>query len=252
MDPLISTLVICEENKTRAELYGLWLDEYDCRTALTKREARTEFDGTTAVAIVNQSFAGGETSELLDAIRTRSPLCRVVALRNRSDAFPNLTVDHQLVKPIYPNELSEMVRTLMLRANYHLALRLYYQTTVKLSTFEMKGEQTDDETEQHERLEQRATELKTAVNALKQQMTSEDILAVRRDISFKKDVSDSDSKEKIDSKYRPTKCSQCGDQWNRSSADNEAKVTQLGAHVWRCSNCGHVQMGTDPSYQHTY
>lgn len=249
MDHLISTVVVCEENKTRAELYELWLEDYEVRVAVTEREADEAITGTTAVLVIDQAFADGAAEILLERCRARAPVCRVVGMRERSAAFPELSIDHQLVKPIFRAELTEMVEKLAIRANYQLALKLYYQTTVHLSTFEMKTVESRDEHGQYEILEERAERLKSIVLGLQAHLSKEDIIDIRHAISFEKGRPEPKSREKIGSKYRPDKCSRCGTDWERTTRADETEVRKLGAYVWQCGNCGHVQMGTDPSHQ---
>lgn len=251
MEPLISTVVICEENKTRAELYALWLDAYDVRTAVTEQQATEKISGTTGVAVINDQFCDGAAASVLDTIQSQTAVCRVIAMRERETTSQHLTVDHQLVKPIFEDELSEMVEMLMRRSNYHFALTHYYRTTLQLSTFETKTESEAVDTEQYERLQQRVTHLKPIIVRLQQQLTQRDLIAIQSDVSSNVEVSPKKS-ERVDSKYRPTSCSACDETWDQSSTDGGPNVTQLGAYVWRCGHCGHVQMGTDPNHQNIY
>lgn len=244
-----NSVVVFEENRTRGDLYSLWLDEYDVDVAVTRQQADDVLDGSVMVAVVDEAFAGEESSKLLDAVRARSPLCRIVATRERSSAFPNLNVDHQLVKPVFEADLVDLVETLLCRANYHLALAEYYQTNMDLSSFEIHDGGPATEVTEYEMLQQRATRLQKIIARLTNQMTKEDVLDVKQKIMFEADIEETESKEKIDSKYRPNHCSGCGETWD-SAPDEAPKVTQLGAYVWRCVNCGHVQMAADPSHQH--
>lgn len=243
-----STVAVFEENQMRADLYALWLDEYDVEVAVTKGEADEILDGSVVVAVLNQRFADGEASKLLEIIRARAPLCRVIATRERDDAFPDVNVDHQLVKPVFEEELVEMTERLLRRANYHLALGRYYQTNVDRSAFEIHdgGPATDED--QYDYLQRRANHLQKLIVRLSQEMSKEDVLAVKRDVLFESDIEEAESSEKIDDKYRPNKCSHCGQRWD-GAPDGEPKVTQLGAYVWRCVDCRHVQMHADPSHQ---
>lgn len=249
MDMLISTVVVCEENKTRAELYELWLEGFDVRVAVTKQAADEAVTGTTAVVVLDQAFGDGAAETLLERVRSRAPVCRVVGMRERSAAFPDLNVDHQLVKPIFREELTEIIEKLAIRANYQLALKLYYQTTVHLSTFEMKTAESEGEKDRYERLEARAERLKSIVLGLQAHLTKEDIVDIRHSVSFEKGRPEPESREKIGSKYRPDRCSRCGADWERTARADETEVRKLGAYVWQCGGCGHVQMGTDPSHQ---
>jgi len=240
-------IVIFEGNRTRGELYALWLDEYAVDVAATKREADAALDGTVAVAVLNQRFADGAATKLLKIVRSRAPVCRVVATRERSSPFPELGVDHQLVKPVFEEELVELVERLLCRANYHLALSKYYQTNLDLSSFEINDGEPVTEEDEYDQLKQRSSKLQKLVVRLAKAMEQEDIRAVKREILLERNIETTESTEKLDSKYRPRSCSNCSQQWDDPQGPT---VTQLGAYVWRCGGCGHVQMAADPSHQH--
>ena len=248
MDHLITHVVVCEENRTRAELYALWLDPVDVEIALTAREAADAFDEGTAVVVLDQGFAGEKTRQLLALLRAESPLCRVIETRERSASFPELGLDHHLVKPVFEAELTDLVGTLLLRANYHLVLRLYYQTTAPLLSMQHLADPSDTERERRDRLEQRADRLKAVIRAYQTEMTEADVAAVKEAVDYTPVQEARDSDTGLGSKYRPEKCSRCGEPWE-GAADGGTKVTRLGAYVWRCDNCGHVQMRADPSHQ---
>lgn len=248
MDFPADTIAVFEENRTRADLYAMWLDDYDVRVAAKRSRADDILDDEVVVAVLSQGFADGDASQLLEAVRSRAPLCRVLATRERSAAFSDLPVDRYLVKPVFEDELVEGVETLLKRSNYHLALALYYQTTIDLSSFEVVSRESSASEGKYEDLRQRATHLQALIADLISEMSEEDVRTVKRAATFDTDLAEVESAEKLDSKYRPEKCSNCGRSWNSASGP-DADVSQLGAYVWRCTGCGHVQMGTDPSHR---
>lgn len=245
MDHLITGVVVCEGNQTRAELYALWLAPADVTVAVTATEAVDACDESTAVAMLDQRFAGDRTRDLLKKMRSAAPLARIVGTRERSSTFPNLGLDHDLVKPVFETELKELVETLVMRANYHLVLRLYYQTTAPLLALQHRGELTESEVEHCEQLEARAERLKSVIGAYQRELSEEDIAAVKDTVSYQPVREARKSDTDIGSKYRPDNCSRCREPWDSSGT----RVTRLGAYVWRCGNCGHVQMRADPSHQ---
>jgi hypothetical protein len=249
MDHLITHVVVCEGNRTRAELYALWLEPTTVEIALTVRAAADAFDEGTAVVVLNQGFAGEKTRQLLALLRSKSPLCRVIATRERSAAFPELGLDHQLVKPVFEAELTDLVGILLLRANYHLVLRLYYQTTAPLLSLQSVGSLGEAEQEQLSTLERRADRLKDIIGAYQAEMTDADIAAVKDAVNYTPVREARDGGSELGSKYRPEKCSRCREPWEGAADGGGTKVTKLGAYVWRCGNCGHVQMRADPSHQ---
>jgi hypothetical protein len=241
-----TTVAVFEDNKTRADLYALWLEECEVRSVLTKRQADELVDSAVGVAVIDQEFAGGAAPKVLDLVRSRAPACRVAATRARSSAFPSLGVEHQLVKPVFEEDLVETVEKLLWRANYHLTLGHYYRTTTELAPLEI-GEPDTDEGRYHT-LTDRADHLRKVLGAIRQEMTEEDVRAVVRSITVPDDIEQSETVEKVDSKYQPDSCSECRAEWT-DAGESGPSVVRLAAHVWRCGNCGHVQMHTDPSHQ---
>jgi hypothetical protein len=241
MKPLTTTVIVFEENRTRAELYDLWLEEFDVRIAVTKRQADEKLDGNVAVAVLDLDFADAKT--LVEIIRKRAPVCRVITTRDRSADAPDLDVAKQVVKPVFRDELDELVTRLLRRANYHLALRLYYRATVTLSHAELDTPETDIGDEETRRLQRRVSRLQTLVRALKSEMNQEDLIAVKQSLDFENPR----HHEQAPSRYRPDKCSTCGADWDGTG--EQPPVKRLGAYVWRCTECGHTQMRTGPSRQ---
>jgi len=250
MDLLTSNVLVVEENRTRADLYALWLDDFDVRVAVTPGQVEDELDDTVAVTVLEQEFADGSAESVLEAIRARAPACRVVATRDRSATFPDLGVDHQLVQPVFEEELLDLVRTLVCQVNYRLALQLYYRTTSQLASLDVKQRLSEERADRQDTLERRADSLRTLLGGLRTHMTDEDIATIVRQITAEADFEEADSTETADSKYRPDSCSNCGREWSAPSVDGQSGVVRLGAYVWRCGDCGHVRMHTDPSHQH--
>lgn len=240
MDLPITTVAVFERNRTRTDLYSHWLDAYDVRSALTTSQAEDILDRTTAVAVVDQEFTDGETSKLLELIESRAPACRIVATRPRSSTFPDLDVENQLVKPVFEENLVDTVETLFCRANFHLALTLYYRTIVELAPLEFN--ETDEQ--RYTELQGRADRLRGLIFGFRRRMTDEDVAAVVESMTVPDEIENAGSTEQVDSKYQPDKCSKCGVEWTGSS-ESGPTVIRLAAHVWRCAECGHVQMHTD-------
>ena len=247
MEPLISGIVVCERNRTRAELYGLWLERADVTVAATTGAAVTACDEETAVVILEQRFAGDQTGELLDELRSASPLARFVETRDPSSLLPDLGADHDLVKPIFEADLRDLVEVLVLRANYHLLLRLYYQTTALLVGLQNSERTPEADRGQRERLEDRAERLQDAIREYQAGLSADDIAAVKKAVNYSPVRRARDGDGGSHSKHRPDRCAQCQTPWERAD-----RFTRLGAHVWRCEHCGHVQTGGGSSYQHVW
>jgi hypothetical protein len=243
-----STVVICEENKTRSDLYSLWLDTYEVRQALTEKQAVEAFGGDTAVLVIGHSFGDAGTDVVIEQCESQAPRCRILGIRDRSEALPVSKYDTEMSRPVFEADLTECVKVLVCRANYQLLLEHYYRTTVAMSSFEWQSDDEPVDDDRYNRLRRRAKRLQNGLSKLRTRLSDEDVRAVVRDITVD-EITGVESKETFNTKYRPESCSQCGQDWSEPT-DGDASVTQLGAYVWRCVNCGHVQMHTDPSHRH--
>jgi rubrerythrin len=242
MELLTTKVVIVEDNRTRADLYTLWLEDCEVTVALTERQVESAFEDTLALAMVDHDFADGAASGVLAMLRERMPACQILGMRDRADGFPDLPTDQHLVKPVFEKELQELAERLIYRANYHYALRLYYQTTSNLIYHEVNDGGNRDE-KRCERLRGRVERLRELIRTLKSVLDEDDVQAVRKALTFETESEGRDARETTKSKYRPDRCSRCRTDWDREN------VVQLGANIWRCRSCGHVQMKTDPSHR---
>lgn len=241
------TVLVCEQNRTRADLYALWLDDYDVRTALTERQLTDSVTGSVAVAVVNQSF-GDRVGSALETVEDNAPYCRIVATRERGTSLAHAGFDHDLTRPVFEEDLVECAETLLHRVNYRIALEQYYRTTAALSAYEMGADESATVDERIERLKERATRFRGFLNELRKDMTSDDVRSVVRDTSVG-DIPGLDGTESLSSKYRPDSCVRCDADWTEL-ADGKQPFVKLGAYVWRCADCGHVHLYMDPSHRH--
>ena len=241
----------------RADLYGLWLDAYEPRRALTTAQFEEAFDAGVAVLVLDDSFGDGSAEAVVERVRAEAAHCRVLGIREASDAESPSAYDRDLERPVFEADLTDCVERLLYRANYHLLLDKYYRTTVLISAYEWRaddGEPLDEgdslDVERYERLRDRAERLQGYLNAIRPEMSDEDVRAVAEGIAVAgPEPDDAASGKSAESKYRPDECARCGRDW-QTSADGDAPATKLGAYVWRCGSCGHVDMRADPNHRH--
>ncbi|WP_152422931.1 response regulator receiver protein [Halorubrum kocurii] len=244
-----SGVVVCESNRTRADLYELWLDDREVRRALTRSQFVEAFDAGIAVVVVEHSFGDGGAEPVLERVGAEAPHCRVAGIRDRSTATPEPRYDREIERPVFEAELADSVESLFNRANYHLLLDLYYRTTVVISAYEWRADGDPSDDERYGRLRDRADRIQDYLNELRPRMSDEDVRAVARGITIA-DVADAaDGEASIESKYRPDACSRCGQDWSEP-IDGGDSAARLAAYVWRCVNCGHVDMRADPNHRH--
>lgn len=244
----VSTVIVCEANKTRADLFGLWLDDYDAKRALTTAQFVEAVDAGIAVLVLDDSFGDGDAASVREQARSEASHCRVLGIRRQPDAGPESPYDSELERPVFETDLTTCVETLSYQANYHLLLDMYYRTTALLSTYEWQGDDDPDDKERHKRLIDRAERLQELLNGLRPRMSDADVRAVAESFTSP-DAGEDDTDSSPESKYRPDSCAQCGQDWTESVDGGDA-AAKIGAYVWRCINCGHVDMRADPNYRH--
>lgn len=237
------TVAIIEDNSTRAELYGHWLDHVDVRIALTKRQVLEAIDGDLTVAILAEEFGDGAAEKVLELIRARTRYCQVVTTtRNRQRVMPTLDVDNHFTKPIFEEDLRERVERLARQTVYCEVLEEYYRTTAKL-TAAQKSED-DDAAERAADLEAEVSELKPIIAGIRAELDEDDVASVADLISRASEIPE-DAGDEGTSKYIPNKCFNCGRQWGVGRGTDPSKgAVRLGSHVWRCTSCGHIQFGS--------
>lgn len=243
-----ATVAVFENNRTRAELYALWLEDYDVRVASSKRQAQDEIDDEIGVAVVSEEFADGAAETLVEIVQTESPLCRVLAVEPRTEASSPLDAARRLAKPVFEETLYETVKTLLQRLNYQLALQLYYKTTMDLAAHAGAAPADAPPTEEAERLHERASVLQSRLEQYREHLSDDDVAAVMRTLTL--NVESADSKEQIESKYWPDSCSNCGEEWETD--EETGTLTRIAAYVWRCTRCGNVMMENDPAGRQTH
>jgi CheY-like chemotaxis protein len=232
-------VIIFEDNATRADLYAHWLDTYEVTVAVTRRQASEAIDGSAAVAILDEEFADGRAADVCEYLRARNTAIQIATTsRNRGKVVPSLDVDTHLAKPIFEMDLRETVDRLARRAVYTRSLAEYFRLTMELTSAEV-GEAEGSDSEEIDAIRERVSELKAELAELVASLDGNDVKAVLHDLTERAEPP-AKTGEKRDSKYVPPKCPKCGVRWNEEP-DSSGPI-RLGSFVWRCGDCGHVQM----------
>lgn len=245
-------VIIIEDNATRAELYELWLDECEVRIALTKRQVADAVDEDVSVAVLAEEFGDGAGPDVLELLAERVPTYEVVTTAaDRTKTFPDLDVDHHLTEPVFKDELRELVTRLVGKNRYRRYLAEYFERTTQLASIEVKESSGEGTDERRAALQERVGELKSKLDALGRRLSTEDAHDVVSTLAERRDRPVEDENEDTSGgKYAPQKCTDCGTRWRTGPGDDLSRgYRKLGSYVWRCVECGHVQMQTDPSHQ---
>ncbi len=242
MEPPTVTAAIIEDNATRAELYGHWLDHMEVRVAVTKRQVVEEIDDDVTVAILAEEFADGAAEKVLDLIRARTRYCQVLTTSEaREQVAPGLDVTNHFPKPIFKDELRERVERLARQTVYAELLATYYRSTAQLTALRKSENPSEDAGERVDRLDSRVDDLRPMLAGIRAELDQDDVAAVGDLLTREREVDDEPAQQ---SKYMPEKCYNCGQAWSVSGGSGrDTGVVRLGSHVWRCTNCGHIQLG---------
>ena len=237
------TVAIVENNGTRAELYAQWLDHVAVRVATTKRRVLDAVDDDLTVAVLDEEFGDGAAETVLEVIRARTRYAQVITTsQDRQRVVPSLAVDNHLTKPIFEEDLRERVEQLARQTVYCEVLERYYRTSTRL-TAARKGEDPA-EAGRVDELDDRLDDLKPAVIGLRADLDEDDMATVSRLVSRANELPD-EADEESRSKYVPPKCLNCGNQWGAETGSDQTKgAVRLGSDVWRCTDCGHIQLST--------
>lgn len=232
-------VIIFEDNATRAELYAHWLDAVDVTVATTRRQAIEALEDEFDVAVLDEDFADGNAKSVLEAFLDRNPSAQVATTaRERGKVVPSLDVDTHMAKPVFEEDLREAVDRLAKRAVYAESLAEYFRLTMELTSAEV-GEAEGDADRDVGNLRERVGDLKPRLSTLVGAMDGDDVKAVLHDLTERAEPA-ADIGEQRDSKYVPPKCPNCNVRWN-DEPDAGGPVS-IGSFVWRCGDCGHVQL----------
>lgn len=237
------TIVIFEENKTRAELYALWLDDYDSRIATSKQAAQDQIRDGLAVAVVDEGFGDGAAQTLVEIINTEARPCQIVVIRERSADYPDIDAAQYFTKPVFEEQLKDDIGRLLYRHNYHRTLQLYHESIRKLAA---RG-WTDDEPEQVAELREQVTTLRSRLGQYREQLSDNDVAAVRQALTVEQGEP---GQQAVRSKYQPDHCPGCNERLESEEAT--ASVERIAAYVWRCTECGEVLIENDPGRSGTH
>ena len=250
-----SPRVLIVDESVRADLFELWLDDFNVESAVSRRQVTETFDGTVSVAIVRNELPDEVKSDLQSLIASRAPFCRtIITTTERVEImYPGIEYDVCLSEPTNREGVQETVGRLLLRARYDANLRNYYECSMRATNREV---QLDSEElaadEQYQQLSERMSTIKDRLDTILAHFDEDDLDAVQQ--SIRPDVGfGSGTKQKNKQrgeKYRPDKCVGCGLEWG---VDHGGTIgdgyKRLGAFVWECAECGAVQNMPDPSHR---
>lgn len=149
------TVLVVEDERALAELYGEWLDDqFDTRLAFDGEEALNQISDTVDIVLLDRRMPGLSGGEVLEAIRENGydvQVAMVTAVEPDYDII-DMGFDDYIVKPITKDELESLVDELLSRSSYDDDIQQYYELASKKAALEISKssselEESDEYTE---------------------------------------------------------------------------------------------------------
>jgi DNA-binding response OmpR family regulator len=181
-------VLIVEDEPDVATTYELWLsDGYDVRVVHEGDEALDRLDDDVRVVLLDRMLPGLTGDEVLDAINERDMDCRVAMVTAVEPDFDivEMGFDAYLTKPVWKDELTETVESLLARTDYSTTLQEYTSLVGKRAALEAEKSPAElEDSEDYQALQAEiddvSEELDTAVVGMSD---DEDFVATVREIA---------------------------------------------------------------------
>lgn len=171
------TVLVVDDETRLADLFSTWLEsEWTIKTAYDGESALEQLDDDVAVVLLDRRMPGLSGDEVLDRIRDSEYETRVVMVTAVDPDFDIIEMgfDDYLVKPVSKEELHDVIDRVIARAQYNADIREYYSLSSKKALLETeKSERALAENDQYQQLSQRVDELRSQVDALREQTLSD-------------------------------------------------------------------------------
>jgi DNA-binding response OmpR family regulator len=178
-------VLIVEDERSLADLYGSWLAErYEVETAYDGESALGAYDETLDVVLLDRRLPGASGDRVLERIRDAGTDCRVAMVSAVTPDFDiyGMGFDDYLVKPVSREEVLDLVERLLRLNDYGEGLRRHFTLSSKLALLqEHKTEAELEDSEEYAALRAEMAELDRELTETVGEMSSADIGAVLRD-----------------------------------------------------------------------
>ena len=182
------TVLIVDDEPEMADLYAAWLtDQYEIRTAYDSTEALDRLDETVNVVLLDRRMPETSGDELLAELRAAGydcPVAMVTAVQPEADVL-EMSFDDYLVKPVFEEELFDLVERLLDRQAYDAVLREYYSLARKRSLL-------DHDSDGYRQLTAELNELSVQLDQTMEGFVEEDYGALFGDLTNQWEMADAD------------------------------------------------------------
>lgn len=174
--PTSSTVLVVEDKEELVETLAAWLEaHHEVRTALTGHEALELADETVDVVLLDRRLPDIDGREVLERLRSKEISCRVCMVTAVQPDFDILEMgfDDYAVKPVFQDDLLDIVDSLLARSTYDEQMRGLYTLASKLSALEANKSQDELEaSEEYQTLRERFTALRSESDTTRANLTS--------------------------------------------------------------------------------
>ena len=163
-----TTVLVLEDQKGLADLYATWLStDYTVRTTYTAADARSVFDDSIDIALVDRRLPIESGDEVLRWIRQTNSECRTAMVTAVNPDFDiiDMPLDDYLVKPVDKAILVDTIEALYTQREYDEIVRELYALIAKKTRIEQEKSRRElGDCEEYEELLSNLAETYNAAN----------------------------------------------------------------------------------------
>jgi len=246
----VSTLVL-EEDDIRRDLYSQWITTVSTKIVTEPEDIFHEFDSSVALVILSQTALNDEESEIQRYILTREPSCQMVLLTSSAvdEVFFEEEYDATITRPVSKQEFTTLVEKRLRYGIYSALIEEFYALNSRLLTLERSDSDGDDEIKKT--IQDRIQKVEIPIQHIKSTIDHEDTQELLKSLSLHKEFLNSPSNDKeapTTSKFLPDQCPNCSLTWGVDHGNQLGQgYTQMGASVWKCTDCSYTVRSNDGS-----
>lgn len=244
--------VLIADGPNRADRYASWLDSpFPIETANSPMEARELIAPNVGVTVLGAGVSDESKRWLLETLSVRNPFARSILVQG-DDEPPMLDgagYDVCLFTPLKEGDFREAVVRLARIATYERAVSAFFEYTTHAANMQVgRDEGTLAGDEQYRDIQERIEQTKAALERIRASMDETDRRILMESLEADPGTDFADDDVGSSGGRHPDKCTDCGAKWGTDSGRGTG-YEQLGAFVWKCTNCGSVQQAASASHR---
>lgn len=161
------TILIVDDNEGCRDLYALWLDDSEIRTAANGMEAVEEIDAGVDLVLLDRNMPGPTGEEVAEQLREQGYDGHIVMVSSEAADFDVLSypIDDYVQKPVEESTLRSVVDRYERQQSYRESLEEFFALSSKLAAIESNlsaGERVANE--EYDRLKRRVERKRAEVD----------------------------------------------------------------------------------------